>query len=314
MISTKLRIRSETIASQEAVAEINKKIIIAHDNVALTEEWVRQVLSGNDISVVLVPVSLDDTHPQARQSSMLAALSNAMPDDVDWVWTLTDDASLYSKFSLEQVWTHLQAPSHQDVRFVHTCLAPKSYDTGYAQKASVRSLCESHGYFEILGSTSSLVLAKDVFCLAFGEHLGAIAEQARNADIRITRFTQCQLLYVTLAEMNGLLIDSKLVAQDSVKTFDIHSDISESKQMFLIAGELVAAHILESENSWGIHSFVSDKKHLDRVVGLSGSLRASFDNEIAQDNADMVFIDNSGAAEPLIMSPMRKPHQLFEMS
>ena len=159
----------ETIASQEAVAEIHKKIIIAHDNIALTEEWVRQTLSGNDISVVLVPVSLDDTHPQARQSSMLAALSNAMPDDVDWVWTLTDDASLYSKFSLEQVWTHLQAPSHQDVRFVHTCLAPKSYDTGYAQKASVRSLCESHGYFEILGSTSSLVLAKDVFAF-FGEH------------------------------------------------------------------------------------------------------------------------------------------------
>lgn len=285
----------ETIASQEAVAEIHKKIIIAHDNVALTEEWVGQVLKGNDISVVLVPVALEDTHPQARQSSMLAALSNAMPDDVDWVWTLTDDASLYSKFSLEQVWTHLQAPSHQDVRFVHACLAPKSYDTGYAQKASVRGLCESHGYFEILGSTSSLVLATDVFCLAFGEHLGAIAAQARDTDIRITQFTQCQLLYLTLAEMNGLLIDSKLIAQDGVKTFDSHSDISESKQMFLIAGELVElAHILETDKSWGIHFFRFGQKSIwTELLAYQARLSTSFDSKIAQDNANMVaFIDN----------------------
>ena len=95
--------------------------------------------------------------------------------------------------------------------------------------------------------------------------------------------------------MNGLLIDSKLVAQDSVKTFDSHSDISESKQMFLIAGELVElAHILESENSWGIHFFRFGQKSIwTELLAYQARLSASFDNEIAQDNADMVaFIDN----------------------
>ena len=285
----------ETVAAQKVGEGIHKKIIIAHDNAKLTEEWVGKVLDGHDMSVMLVPMSLKDAHPQARHASMLTALSNAMPEDVDWVWTLTDDASLYSKFSLEQLSAQLHAPAHRDVRFVHACIAPKSYDTGYTQMASVRSLCESHGYFEILGSPSSLVLAADVFRLAFGKHLGEMAAQARDGEIRMTRFTQCQLLYLALAETNGLLIDSKLVAQDRVKTFDANSDISESKQMFLIAGELVElAHILEADNSWDMHFFRFGQKSIwTELLAHQSRLCATFDNTVKQDDADLIaFIDN----------------------
>ena len=285
----------ETIASQEVGTEIQKRILIAHDNASLTEEWVSKVLKGHDISVMLIPVSLEDAHPQARHASLLTAISNAMPEDVDWVWTLADDASLYSKFSLEKLLTQFSAPAHRDVSFAHACLAPKSYDTGYAQMASVRTLCETHGYFEILGTTSSLVLATDVFRLAFGNHLNKMAAEAREGDIRITRFTQCQLLYLALAEMDGLLIDSKLVNQDRMETFDHNSDISESKQIFLIAGELVElAHILETDNSWSMHFFRFGQKSIwTELLSHQSRLSASFDSNIKQDDADLIaFIDN----------------------
>lgn len=285
----------ETIAAQEVGTDIRKEIVIAHDNANLTEEWVGSALESHDMSVTLVPVSLEGTHPHARHASMLTALSNAMPEDVDWVWTLAGDASLYSKFSLEQLSTQLQAPAHSDVRFVHACLAQKSYDTGYAQMASVRSLCESHGYFEILGSPSSLVLTIDAFRLAFGKYLGEIAEQARDGDIRITPFTQCQLLYLALAETSGLLIDSKLVAQERLKTFHDNSDISESKQMFMIAGELVElAHTLESDNSWDMHFFRFGQKSIwTELLSYQSRLCASFDSMVKQDDADLIaFIDN----------------------
>ena len=285
----------ETIAAQEVGTDIRKEIVIAHDNANLTEEWVGSALKSHDMSVTLVPVSLEGTHPHARHASMLTALSNAMPEDVDWVWTLADDASLYSKFSLEQLSTQLQAPAHSDVRFVHACLAQKSYDTGYAQMASVRSLCDSHGYFEILGSPSSLVLTIDAFRLAFGKYLGEIAEQARDGDIRITPFTQCQLLYLALAETSGLLIDSKLVAQERLKTFYDNSDISESKQMFMIAGELVElAHTLESDNSWDMHFFRFGQKSIwTELLSYQSRLCASFDSMVKQDDADLIaFIDN----------------------
>lgn len=285
----------ETIAAQEVGTDIRKEIVIAHDNANLTEEWVGSALESHDMSVTLVPVSLEGTHPHARHASMLTALSNAMPEDVDWVWTLAGDASLYSKFSLEQLSTQLQTPAHSDVRFVHACLAQKSYDTGYAQMASVRSLCESHGYFEILGSPSSLVLTIDAFRLAFGKYLGEIAEQARDGDIRITPFTQCQLLYLALAETSGLLIDSKLVAQERLKTFHDNSDISESKQMFMIAGELVElAHTLESDNSWDMHFFRFGQKSIwTELLSYQSRLCASFDSMVKQDDADLIaFIDN----------------------
>ena len=200
-----------TITAQEVGADTSTRIVIAHDNADLTEEWVATVLDGSDVAVTLVPLALEGAHPQARRISMLTALAAALPEDVDWVWTLADDASLYSKFGLEQLITQLAMPAHQDVRFVHGCLAPKSYDTGYTQMATVRSLCESHGYFEILGAPSSLIMAADVFRIAFGKHLAEMAEQARDGDIRVTPFTQCQLLYLALADTPGLLIDTKLL-------------------------------------------------------------------------------------------------------
>lgn len=284
-----------TITAQEVGADTSTRIVIAHDNADLTEEWVATVLDGSDVAVTLVPLALEGAHPQARRISMLTALAAAIPEDVDWVWTLADDASLYSKFGLEQLITQLAMPAHQDVRFVHGCLAPKSYDTGYTQMAAVRSLCESHGYFEILGAPSSLIMAADVFRIAFGKHLAEMAEQARDGDIRVTPFTQCQLLYLALADTPGLLIDTKLVAQDRVKTFDEDSDISESKQMFLIAGELVElAHILETDNSWGMHFFRFGQKSIwTELLAYQSRISASFEHTVKQQDAQMIaFIDN----------------------
>ena len=285
----------KTIESQEVGDNIHKQIVIAHDNADLTEDWISTVLDSSSVRVTLVPLALDGTHPQARRISMLTALASALPEDVDWVWTLADNASLYSKFGLEQLITQLAMPTNQDVRFVHGCLATKSYDTGYTQMATVRSLCEAHGYFEILGAPSSLIIAADVFRVAFGKHLAEIAEQARGGDIRVTPFTQCQLLYLALADTPGLLIDSKLIAQDYVKTFDDDSDISESKQMFLIAGELVElAHILETENSWGMHFFRFGQKSIwTELLAYQSRISASFDHTVEQQDAQMIaFIDN----------------------
>ena len=285
----------KSIAAQEAGTNIETPILIAHDNAGLTEEWVGRVLDGSDMTVILLPLKLEGAHPQSHRACMLAALAAAMPEDVDWVWTLADDASLYSKFGLEQLSTELGKPAHKDVRFVHACLAPKSYDTGYTQMTTVRSLCEDHGYFEILGTPSSLVLAADVFGMAFGKHLSDMAEQAREGDIRITPFTQCQLLYLALADTTGLLIDSKLVAQDRVKTFDEGSDISESKQMFLIAGELIElAHILEVNNSWDMHFFRFGQKSLwTELLAYQSRISARFDHTVEQQDEEMIaFIDN----------------------
>ena len=43
-----------TITAQEVGADTSTRIVIAHDNADLTEEWVATVLDGSDVAVTLV--------------------------------------------------------------------------------------------------------------------------------------------------------------------------------------------------------------------------------------------------------------------
>ena len=284
-----------SICAQEIGPDVERTIFLAHDNPLLNEEWVTSILKDEDICVTLLPVDLENAHSQARDVSMLAAIANAIPEDVAWVWTIADDAALYSKLSLQQVNEHLSDIGTQKISFIHACLSQKSYDTGYAQIDSVSNLCEMHGYFEVLGTPSSLVLAADIFKVAFGRHLAAIAEQARKKTIRITPFTYCQLLYIALAEETGMLIDAKLISQKKLKVLQDGSEISESKQMFLVAGELVelAQHTNE-DTKWDMHFFRFGQKSIwTELLAYQSRICKSFDENVSEQNADLIeFIDN----------------------
>ena len=92
------------------------------------------------------------------------------------------------------------------------------------------NLCETYGYFEVLGTPSSLVLAADIFKIVHYDHLVEIAEQDKN-DIRITPFTYVNF-YISGLRRMGMLIDAKLISQKQLKVLQNGSDISDSKQMF----------------------------------------------------------------------------------
>ena len=123
----------KSICAQKIGPEVEKTILLAHNNPQLNEEWVTSILKDEDICVTLLPVDLENAHSQARDVSMLAAIANAIPEDVAWVWTIADDAALYSKLSLQQVNEHLSDIGTQKI-IIHACLSQKSYDTGYANR------------------------------------------------------------------------------------------------------------------------------------------------------------------------------------
>jgi len=285
----------KSIAAQEVEPGIETMVMIAHDNADLSEDWVKTVLSDSNMEVCLLPLPLADTPQQSHHASMLTAMAATIPETVDWVWTLADEASLYSKFSLAHIFAELQRPAHQSIGFAHACLASKSYDTGYTQLATVRHLCETHGYFEILGSLSSTILAADTFRIAFGRHLADIADQARKGNIRITPFTHCQLLYLALADNDGLLIDKKLVTQEQTTSFEAADEVSASKRMFTIAGELIElANCLEADQKWDMHFFRFGQRNIwtELLRHQSGNSRALSVNISQQDPELVSFIDN----------------------
>ena len=53
-------------------------ILLAHNNPQLNEEWVTSILKDHDICVTLLPIDLEDAHPQVRNVHV-AAIANAIP-------------------------------------------------------------------------------------------------------------------------------------------------------------------------------------------------------------------------------------------
>ena len=62
--------------------------------------------------------------------------------------------------------------------------------------------------------------------------------------------------------------------------------------MFLIAGELVElAHILETDNSWGMHFFRFGQKSIwTELLAYQSQISASFEHTVEQQDAQMIAL------------------------
>tara|TARA_X000000950_G_scaffold260583_1_gene330109 strand:+ start:209 stop:1363 length:1155 start_codon:yes stop_codon:yes gene_type:complete len=284
----------KSVAAQEIDSQTTVKAILVHDDEGITEESVATMLAGAELDVSLQHVSLSDSHPQSRQISMMATAGASIPEDVDWVWTLANDATLYSKNSLQKIVTLLQMPALAHISFVHACLESKSYDTGYSKMSNLEELCNSHGYWEVLGTPSSLVLAAGQFRRCFGKHLADIALQAQSGDIRITPYTHCQLAYLGLAHEEGLVVDSKLVSQDKSLQLLPGAQGSESAQLFDIAGEAIELAQIAELESWAVDFFRYGQRTIwTELLAQQGELVKNLEPGIPEKDTRVIeFIDN----------------------
>ena len=90
-----------------------------------------------------------------------------------------------------------------------------------------------------------------------------------------------------------MLIDAKLISQ-KLKVLQDGSEISESKQMFLVAGELVelAQHTNE-DTKWDMHFPLWPEEHWTELLAYQSRICKSFDENVSEQNADLIeFIDN----------------------
>lgn len=292
--SEKIAHTLKSVAAQEIDSHTTVKAILVHDDESITEESVAAMLAGAKLDVSLHHISLAGSHPQSRQISMMAEAGASVPEDVDWVWTLANDATLYSKNSLQQIVKMLRMPTLANISFIHACLESKSYDTGYSQMSKLEQLCNLHGYWEILGTPSSLLLAADQFRLCFGKYLADIALQARAGDIRITPYTYCQLAYLALANEEGLVVDSKLVAQDKSLQLLPGVQRSESAQLFDIAGEAIELSQVAELESWSVDFLRYGQRTIwTELLAQQAALAKNLELGIPEKDARVIeFIDN----------------------
>ena len=91
--------------------------------------------------------------------------------------------------------------------------ANKSLDTNLQHKGSLRDLCETFGFSQLLGAGDTLLIRPSAFNVVFGSHFADAVQQATVSTE--TFWLAAKFLYLGLHNQRVLFLDSKVVNQTS---------------------------------------------------------------------------------------------------
>ena len=89
--------------------------------------------------------------------------SEAIPEDIDWVWLNGDDDFLTNNQVIKGLVNIIENEACQKTSLIHICQARRSRRTECIIKENLFDLCNKLGYHEILGWMSSLVVRSTQF-------------------------------------------------------------------------------------------------------------------------------------------------------
>jgi len=89
--------------------------------------------------------------------------SEAIPDDIDWVWLNGDDDFLTNDQVIKGLVNIIEQDVCLETSLIHICQARRSRNSGRIIKDNLFELCNQLGYHELLGWMSSLVVRCNQF-------------------------------------------------------------------------------------------------------------------------------------------------------
>jgi hypothetical protein len=125
------------------------------------------------LDVFVCSVGEFDLPQQFVQLQNLTVINGADPDlgvagylhkltdhvkDHDWVWAINSNHYIHSKNALTFLADSLAKTECEHVEIASVGIAGKSFDSSIVDVRSLTDLCNTHGFFEILGNPSSLVV------------------------------------------------------------------------------------------------------------------------------------------------------------
>ena len=206
--SEKLKKALDSIFCQKTSSDIRLSICVS--NSASTDDtgmFLESIKSRRE-NIHLFNSNLDNTHQN------YGCLAKIIPEDVDWVWFMGDDDYLTSNESVSALHS-LILNENQDLSFVHVCQKRRSNDTSEIIKGSVKELCNTYGYHEMLGWISSIVIKKEKFINAMNNH-----QIKANSNLEsISAFNHSICFYQQICNNQGIFFDKGLIEpQDLIQT------------------------------------------------------------------------------------------------
>lgn len=200
-----------SIASQEIDAPFDATLILVHDCDSFTLDTVRVLTQDKISDIQLIRVQFKEFDLPVKKTIALAGLSNNIPEDLDWVWLLEDSTSLHTKESFKKVHNKIHQSIDEKVNVIHACEAVRALDTDTIEIGTVEDVCEIHGYFEVLGDLSTLIIRRTEFNKAFGKHFQDIIENLKTTESEKANFVHAQLIFLSMRESDIAIFDNRLV-------------------------------------------------------------------------------------------------------
>ena len=200
-----------SIASQELDAPFNTTLLLVHDCDSFTPDAVRVLTQDKISDIQLIRVQFKEFDLAIKRTIALAGLSNSIPENLDWIWLLEDSTSLHTKGAFKKVRTKIHQSIDERVNVIHACEAARALDTDTIEIGTVEDVCEIHGYFEVLGDLSTLIIRRKAFNIAFGKHFQDIIENQKTTASEKANFVHAQLIFLSMRESEVAIFDNRLV-------------------------------------------------------------------------------------------------------
>ena len=175
--------------------------------------------------------------------------SEAIPEDVDWVWLNGDDDFLTNDQVIKGLVNVIEQNTCLETSLIHICQARRSRKTGRIIKDNLFDLCNQLGYHEILGWMSSLVVRCDQFKVAIDFATAPVIEYPNPVDhikFKISVYPHSAGLLRVCANDKALFVDEPWVEpqeeQQSEESIARWAESFHGDRYFFVIDDLLAMY------------------------------------------------------------------------
>lgn len=161
--------------------------------------------------------------PDLRTRLNFVFLSKVVPVDADWVWLHGDDDRILDSNALEKVVQVLGAEGHDAASMLVVPQAKRTRATGRTYAGKTIDLCNTHGFHEIMGWISQLIMRGSVYrsaMEALEKSSVSITSDDSLTSNRNSPFHLASLIFSQIREKITILFDEALIDEqvpESVK-------------------------------------------------------------------------------------------------
>lgn len=187
--------------------------------------------------------------PDPRSRLNFVFLSKVVPVDADWVWLHGDDDQILDNKALEKIVRVLGAEGHEAASMLVVPQAKRTRATGRTYVGKTIDLCNTHGFHEIMGWISQLIMRGSIYhsaMEALEKSSVSITSDESLTTNRNSPFHLASLVFRQIHDRMAILFDEALIDEQVPESVKPQATASARRlenlhdRFFFVVDDLVA--------------------------------------------------------------------------